>query len=189
MYLVPRYRTGCTDVRTRRYGKAKTYLQDLQNRGDRFGENRTDRFGENTTAALEKIRHAEFWQGCNAQMFHSCMYLKMVSERLINYFIPEFAMAYGKRYGISGIVMVLDFGDDTLPHGRCHNPKNISIHYDHVEATRKSLLRGRHWDKDRKTKKPRTRFYGPFKILDQLGPVSYQLQVLTLTPVISPPHF
>eukprot|EP01050_Picozoa_sp_SAG11_P012204 SAG11_NODE_1344_length_5148_cov_5.463260_1_plen_47_part_10 len=47
MYLVPRYRTGCTDVR--RYGEAKTYLQDLQNRADTFGENRTDRFGENRT--------------------------------------------------------------------------------------------------------------------------------------------
>ena len=105
MYLVPRYRTGCTDVR--RYGEAKTYLQDLQNRADTFGENRTDRFGENRTAALEKIRHAEFWQGCNAQMFHLCICLKMVLERLIDYFIPEFAMAYGKRYGIPVIVMVV----------------------------------------------------------------------------------
>ena len=33
------------------------------------------------------------------------------------------------------------------------------------------------WDKERRTKKLRARFYGPFEILDQLGPVSYKLKI------------
>ena len=33
------------------------------------------------------------------------------------------------------------------------------------------------WDRNRKTKKLRARFYGPFEILQQLGPVSYRLSL------------
>ena len=33
------------------------------------------------------------------------------------------------------------------------------------------------WDKERKTQKLRARFYGPFEILEQLGPVSYRLKI------------
>ena len=33
------------------------------------------------------------------------------------------------------------------------------------------------WDKERKAKKLRTRYYGPFQILEQLGPVSYRLKI------------
>eukprot|EP01050_Picozoa_sp_SAG11_P038546 SAG11_NODE_15786_length_566_cov_1.205567_1_plen_136_part_10 len=33
------------------------------------------------------------------------------------------------------------------------------------------------WDKQRKSAKLRTKFYGPFEILEQLGPVSYRLKI------------
>ena len=33
------------------------------------------------------------------------------------------------------------------------------------------------WDEERKTQKLRARFYGPFEILEQLGPVSYRLKI------------
>ena len=33
------------------------------------------------------------------------------------------------------------------------------------------------WDKARKSSKLRARFYGPFEIMEQLGPVSYRLKI------------
>eukprot|EP01050_Picozoa_sp_SAG11_P035375 SAG11_NODE_12944_length_677_cov_2.711073_1_plen_96_part_10 len=33
------------------------------------------------------------------------------------------------------------------------------------------------WDKQRRAKKLRCRFHGPYKILQQLGPVSYRLHI------------